>query len=568
MHDLIERAATYARYAWRGRWSVLGITWLVCLIGWAVVMLLPDRYRSSVRIYADTDRLVSPLVPGLAPSASVDNRLGVIQQTILSSPNLRRVVDMAGVLPLDASPEEVARAAREVRENTDVIAEEQNFFELRYVDGDPHVAQAVVQSLLDVFTNSGVGSRRGDIEATESLLDEQVDEAKRRLDEAEARLTRFIEENSEVVGGDRSYFRRLEELRREADGVRGDLALANAQRDQLEQQLQQTPRTLGANFVGGGVPQDSRQVELAAMRERLAELRARYTPQHPDVVATERTVARLEAELADAPAAVRAGPPNPQYDALRLQVGQARARVQSLEVELAGAEARAETLAAKAPVVPAAESELRNLTRDYEILKRGYEQLVQSRDSTRLAGALGERAGQLDFRIVEPPSLPQAPTAPDRLLLMAAVLAGGLIAGIAITLARGSVDAPFDSPRALHRAFDLRILGTISRFKRPVDRWRRRRQTAGFALCSGSLALLLVVLVVLERSEWGDRLRETVRPLVGLSTIRPAPAGPADTAGASGSRELAIMPGPTVMPAAMPAAMGVEGAKFPEGGEG
>ena len=163
MHDLIERAATYARYAWRDRWSVLGITWLVCLIGWAVVMLLPDRYRSSVRIYADTDRLVSPLVPGLAPSASVDNRLGVIQQTILSSPNLRRVVDMAGVLPLDASPEEVARAAREVRENTDVIAEEQNFFELRYVDGDPHVAQAVVQSLLDVFTYSGVGSRRGDI---------------------------------------------------------------------------------------------------------------------------------------------------------------------------------------------------------------------------------------------------------------------------------------------------------------------------------------------------------------------------------------------------------------------
>ena len=51
MHELLEEFLRHARGVWRYRWVALASMWLVCLIGWAMVMRMPDQYQAAARIH-------------------------------------------------------------------------------------------------------------------------------------------------------------------------------------------------------------------------------------------------------------------------------------------------------------------------------------------------------------------------------------------------------------------------------------------------------------------------------------------------------------------------------------
>ncbi|MER2526320.1 MAG: Wzz/FepE/Etk N-terminal domain-containing protein, partial [Candidatus Competibacter denitrificans] len=65
MNELIEQILSYLRGIWHNRWYAIACTWLVCLIGWVVVLLLPDQYQASARVYVDTQTVLRPVLQGL-----------------------------------------------------------------------------------------------------------------------------------------------------------------------------------------------------------------------------------------------------------------------------------------------------------------------------------------------------------------------------------------------------------------------------------------------------------------------------------------------------------------------
>jgi len=54
MQEVLEQVVGLIRHVWRGRWLALAIAWLICLIGWAVVSMIPDKFESQARLYVDT----------------------------------------------------------------------------------------------------------------------------------------------------------------------------------------------------------------------------------------------------------------------------------------------------------------------------------------------------------------------------------------------------------------------------------------------------------------------------------------------------------------------------------
>ena len=516
MHELLEQVLGFVRHVWRGRWLALAIAWLVCLVGWAVVSMIPDKYESSARVYADTESLLGPLMPGIAVTRNLESQLSLFEQTMLSGPNVDKIIAAAGLLPPGASLEsaEARAASKAIRTGMQIEVEKRNFFGIRYEDRDPIAARKVVEGLLEVFTGTGVGPSQDDLQQAASFLEEQIAPAKAGLSDAEAALTRFQEENSDLVGAADRFFIRMQNARNAVTQLRGEVALVRAERDELERQLRSTPATLVPTGPTGALLQTGRQAELSALRTRLVELQGKYTPQHPDVVATSRAIARLEADLDANPQSRPSGPSNPTYERLRLQLAQARANAVRVESELEQAELQAEELRNKATVVPEAEAEFRSLTREYEHAKRNYEQIIQQRDSARIAGAFDARTNQVDFRVIEPASAPERPSSPNRLMLLGAVFVIGLGAGAAVALIIGLINAPFDNPRALHAAFDLRVLGTVSRLRRHRDRSQAIASTAAFAVGCVLLLVLLAGILAAERSSLVQPLRSDAQEIL------------------------------------------------------
>src|SRR5258708_29879353 len=109
MDDLRELITARAAAMWRRRWHGALAAWFVCLVGWAVIVYLPNRYESSSRIYVDSETMLRPLLKGLAVQTDLASQVDYMQRTLLSRPNLDSVIRMTD-LELQATPPEKREA--------------------------------------------------------------------------------------------------------------------------------------------------------------------------------------------------------------------------------------------------------------------------------------------------------------------------------------------------------------------------------------------------------------------------------------------------------------------------
>ena len=83
------------RGIWHRRWIGLAVAWLAAIIGIAVVYRIPERYEASARVYVDTESLLRPLLAGLAIQPNLDQQVSLMSRTLISRPNVEKLVRMA-----------------------------------------------------------------------------------------------------------------------------------------------------------------------------------------------------------------------------------------------------------------------------------------------------------------------------------------------------------------------------------------------------------------------------------------------------------------------------------------
>ncbi len=518
LDETVERLLFFARQLRRRRLPALAVAWLVALCGWAAVLLWPDSYESRARVFVDPETVLQPLLKGLTVEVDAERRVEAMRRALTSRPNLEEVARRAGLVPRGADPkalaEVVRRLAREIRVEAD--REVPGLFTVSWRARDPELAHAVVSALVEVFVEANARTDRADLERARAFIDRQIAAQARALDEAERRLAEFRKRYVDLLAGEQGYFFRLEQARTRVAALRAELEAAKARRAELARRLSATPRYLPLSALPAyaAPPSTGPAAELARLETRLAELRQRYTDAHPDVVATRRAIEELRARLAGEGEERPAGVPNPLYDQLATQLAALDAEIAGIATRLAQAERTERELLARARVVPEVEAELKRLTRDYEVIRRNYEELVARREAARIAGALQEGGPSERLRIVDPSTLPVLPAAPPRTLLLAGVLFGALAAGVSSVLARASLERPFETARALERAFGLPVLAVLPAV--PDRRGRRRERLATLVVILG-LALLLAGTAgvwLAERSGAGARLRASVQAML------------------------------------------------------
>jgi hypothetical protein len=178
------------------------------------------------------------------------------------------------------------------------------------------------------------------------------------------------------------------------------------------------------------------------------------------------------------------------FQKLRISLAEAEANVASLRSRLGESEARLAQLKAIAGKAPQIEAEMAQLNRDYDVLRKNYEQLVSRRESASMSGDVDGLARMAEFRIIEPPRISPKPVFPNRLALVPLVLALAVAIGMAASLAISQILPTFFNARQVRSVTKRPVLGAVSlQFTQPVVH-RRKQVNAAFA---GGVAMLIAL---------------------------------------------------------------------------
>lgn len=512
MQEVIAQLQAAARGMWKYRWFGVMVAWVVAAIGTIVVFRIPNQYEASARIHVDTLSILKPLMAGLAVQPDIDQQISMLSRTLISRPNVEKLVRMADLDLKNRSKAQQDATVDGLMKTLKISGTgRDNLYLLSYRDEEAEKAKRAIQSLVSIFVESGLGASRKDADSAKIFINEQIKSYQTKLEEAEARLKDFRLRNLDMqVGEGKDTASRMGELSGQLEKARLELREAENARDAAKAALT-GEKSQGANLSTQSLLQESAisvatpeiDARLDGQRRQLDNLLQRFTDQHPDVLSTRRLLQELEEQKRKEVQALRkaamAAPPgvtggagggslaaqelNRMVAMSEVQVAALRARVGEYASRLANARVALKS-------APQLEAEAAQLNRDYAINKKNYEDLVARRESAAMSGDLDVASGMAEFRLIDPPRVSPQPVFPNRLLLLPMVLLAAAAAGMFAAFAASQVRPVFFHPAELRAKFDLPILGMVSAVVGSADTRRRRIDQLRFFGASGALVLL------------------------------------------------------------------------------
>jgi polysaccharide chain length determinant protein (PEP-CTERM system associated) len=322
--------------------------------------------------------------------------------------------------------------------------------------GDPELAARGANWITDRFIRDNLASREKQASGTTSFLAAEVAEIRKRLDEQQARIAAFKSRHMGQLPEER------ETLLRSQESLQAELRITLDALDQAELRHLIAQRETGGSAVpGSAAGGEGGSDRLTEARAELAELQARYTDLHPDVIRARRTVEELEARTPASPSPRAQERPavassrSPEAAAAQRAQEMLQAERERILRDIAGLQARLDA-------IPRVEQELTALTRDYENISESYQSLLARRVDAQLAENLERRRQDEQFTVLERAVPPLNPYFPNLLLMLVIGTCGGGLLGIAAAALREQTDQTYSDADSLQRAFPgLPVLATI-----------------------------------------------------------------------------------------------------------
>ncbi len=526
MQDVVKLVSSELRGAWRYRWRALAVAWAVCTLGWLAVYFTPDKYEASSRFYVDTSSALAPFVRNLSVEMDVDQQVDLVKQLIVGREALLKVaretdLDIQATTPieLDALLENLRARIIVTGGGTSRLnpRERDHNYQISYRDADRKRAVKVVQIMLDSFIEDTLKKRRSGFQDARDFLQQQIGQQEQRLAEAEQKLAEFKRRNIGRLPTEQgSYVDTLQVEMSELQNLRSQESMLLSRRHQLTTQLaaerQYVPSdAVSASLTGtrpaSGSDLDSR---IRDSESRLEELLLVYTPKHPEVIALQQSLAQMRTKRREELTAMGVtGIPeggslaaNPVYEQIRVQRNQVDVDLAALRGQIADRGRRIGDMQRRIETMPEVEAELAQLTRDYDVLRARYGELLQQFETAKLSDAVGQK-DEIEFSVLDPPAALAQPVSPPRLLLLIGVLILGLGAGGAIAFGFSKLNPVFDSLDTLRAVTGLPVLGAVSATW--LDRRLLRKRSEVLRVSVAGAALMVVFVAVVLARDVGSR---------------------------------------------------------------
>ena len=457
MQEIVGQILIFLKGLWQKKRYIAITAWIICPIGWYAVWNMPDQFKSSARVYVDTQSLLKPLLRGLTIQSNPNHEIRLMVKTLFSRPNLEKIARNADLDIQTVSASEYEKLLSNLKKKLKISASgRENIYTLSYTSNQAAVAKNVVQSTLSVFIENTLGGSRSETDAVKSFLDKQIAEYEESLLESEQKLARFRQNNTETLQGSIGSFHGL--LQREKTRLEDatlQLTEAKTRLKSARAQLEGEEPTFGLFEARPGATKISTEYDgrIGSLEQQLDQLSLKFTDNHPSVKELTQRIGTLEEkrqaeikEVKEAQAAYSASSKpksspldtNPVYQEMKLSVNRLETEVASLNVRVNKYKERVKTLEDKVHTVPEIESNLTALNRGYEITKSKYNELLSRREQAKLSQKADLSADDIQFKVIDPPRQPLKPIGPNRPLFLSIVTFLGIAlgAGVAFLLSQ------------------------------------------------------------------------------------------------------------------------------------
>ena len=502
MNQHFELLFYYINSVRRFPWTALATAALVMLLGWAVVITMPDSYRAQSTLHVPDESISEPLLKGLA-AEGVDPRSTavVIQHTLLNRQNLLSILqhdDLGFTIKNDKSREAIVRhLMKEVWVSGDPKT---NIYTITYFDGSPDRARRVVAALTARFVEASSRGSLRDSQAMERFLAQEKERYWKLLTDERRNLEAFRKRYREVLpSSGESYYSELDSWKEALNKARLELDESQRRLQALEAQK----RSSGGGRSGGVTIND----ELARLQRELAAIRLKYTEFHPDAMALAEEINILRQRKRELGGNYLVKPTGrgenrvagDSAQTLAVAIAKARGDVEALQVRVQSYEDIVNDLESKVSVVPRVESELAVIEQRYESLQKTYDDIVRRYEAALIANQVDRDKSIAKVRVVEAPAASPLPIGPKRLKLIVAVTVLGVLAGVAAAAFRSRQKQVVGTLRELRRQVELPVLGAVSMYRSREALARERADRIKLTLAWSALATIALLLAVIYR---------------------------------------------------------------------
>jgi polysaccharide chain length determinant protein (PEP-CTERM system associated) len=478
---------------WRRKWLIVLPTLLAAVGTVLYTRTLPDRYRSESVIMIQPPR-VRPDLIRTTVNVKPSERIETITQQVMTRTRLEAIITDLRLYPELQHTKLMEDIVEQMRDDVTIGVVRGDAFRISYESDVPVTAMRVTERLARLFIDENLRDRELLAEGTSQFLSSQLEEARRRLIEQEKRLEEYRRRHAgELPSQMQSNLTAVGTLQSQARTVADALERDRDRLQIMERQLAEltSPQALADDPVvdrtGAKVSGGTTEQQLAAAREALSEMSLRLKPEHPDITRMKRVVRDLEtkaeSEALKAPLEPEAPRPRTPAELMRRRaIKQLEADTEMLrkiiaekEKDLKEIQALAGSYQQRAEAAPTRETELIELTRDYDTLQKLYTSLLSKNEESKLAVNLETRQIGEQFRILDPARVPARPFSPDRLRLNLVGTGVGLVLGLGVVLLLEWRDTSLKTDDDVKAALGLPVLALVPLMRTRLDRRRARR---------------------------------------------------------------------------------------------
>jgi len=532
MQELLAQAFSIIWGVWRHRWLALAVSWAVAVAGWIWVWQLPESFVASARVYVDTNTLLKPLLEGLTIRPNTQDRILLLSRTLLSRPNLEKLMRMTDLDLEVTTPEEQAELISDLKDAISLEGgeyQDRSLYSITVQDPDRETAKRIAQALVTVFIESSLSGKREDATGSLDYLDDKIREYEEKLIQTEGEVAKFKQQHFDILGVQGGFYKTLgaerqnlqnaQQALQEEENRMLELQRQIAGEDPLYNPLFLPSRSsavrsgkrakIPANAPVIPTPFDKKIIELGL---EMDDLNLKYTERHPEVrqanslmeellneqsafqaevLAERRRNQPKDGPVAEAPKVPYSGlTSSPVYLDMRKALSESEGKIASLKARVQSHEERVAELEAQVDIIPEVESQLSKMEREIQLMTSAHGTMTSKRALARLGQDVEEKASSVTFRVIDPPFVPLEPSEPNKLLLNAIVLGAAILVGVGVGFLVSIISPVVIDPHTLMTITGLPVLGSISINLQREER-RRERQEA-FAFASLSVCLILV----------------------------------------------------------------------------
>jgi polysaccharide chain length determinant protein (PEP-CTERM system associated) len=446
-----------AKRVFRRFWWIVPISAvLLTTVGWVAAKVLPKRYTSQTMVLVEQPSVPIDIVKPVV-TEDLNHRLETMQQQILSRTRLEPIINKLNLYPEDRGRVHIddtvdrlrgAISIKPVEAMQGTNTHQLPGFYIAATFNDPQLAQQVCTEITSMFLEQNARQTEHYATRTNNFLGEQLAEAKTKLDAEDAKLAEFKRQNWGMLPEDGpGNINMLTGMNAQLEA--NTQALSRAQQDKTfnESLLAQEEANWKTRTSGNGSNPDSADQQLAALQDQLTALLSRYTPDHPDVIKTESQIAELKKRMAEptkTPAPSAATTPSahepPQIQLLRAKLHQDDLNIADLMRQQAQIQTQTRQLQGKVQSTPAVEQQYKEMTRNYQTALEFYNDLLRKSQNSAMATNLVHEQDSEQFRVYDPPSLPENPSFPKMGYFVGGGFGGGIAVGFGILFLLAMMD--------------------------------------------------------------------------------------------------------------------------------